>query len=84
MKLPREAKRGERIKNGNSQDSMHTIWASVGPQKEKRKKRAERLFKDIIAGNLPNLGGDTPAPRSKDITPQSETIFSKTCYNKTV
>lgn len=55
MKLPREAKRGKRIKNGDSQDSVATIWASVGPQKEKRKKRVERLFKDVMAGNLLNL-----------------------------
>ena len=63
--LKLSSQRNKKKKKENSEESLHELWDTIkrnnlhitgAPEREERKKGAERFFKEIIADNFPNLG----------------------------
>ena len=78
-----------------SKENLHELWEFIKrrnikivrvPEGEKREKRVESLFKEIISENFPNLGKDLDIQihEANKLFSQCKKTFSKTHYNKTV
>ena len=86
-----EQKKEKRMKR--IEDSLRDLWDNIKhtniriirvPEEEEKKKGTEKIIKEIIVENFPNMGRESPGSAESPIQDKAKEKHAKTHTNQTI